>query len=291
MDDYEKHLEPYHEIYAHYYETEEYFSNSHFDGKYDDFLYDLNSRERLELWVEQTRMTVTSIDDISNLERLSFFVGANNSGKTFTLNKIHNILNNVEENASQISFFPEKTPVGDTAPFCFLIPKNRSLGNPKGRRIGFLDALKWIVDLLNNNHDLQDGMQIESLIQIIEVLANPTDKENPATLRQMVIESFKEIALRWKQAIYTFFPDIKFDHELSDREIEVSYKGNDSFVDGVSYSSWFDLGSGHSTLVSSWEYIALHAFPSFTGYVDYLFMDERLTFFDDVQFLLETSGV
>jgi len=47
----------------------------------------------------------------------------------------------------------------------------------------------------------------------------------------------------------------------------------------------------NSALVSSWEYIALHAFPNFTGYIDYLFMDERFTLFDDVQFLLETSGV
>ncbi|HME52515.1 MAG TPA: hypothetical protein VKM55_09880 [Candidatus Lokiarchaeia archaeon] len=42
----------------------------------------------------------------------------------------------------------------------------------------------------------------------------------------------------------------------------------------------------NSAFVSSWKHIALHAFPNFTGYVDYLFMDERFTFFDDVQFLL-----
>jgi len=47
----------------------------------------------------------------------------------------------------------------------------------------------------------------------------------------------------------------------------------------------------NSAFVTSWEYIALHAFPNFTGYVDYLFMDVRFTFFDDVQFLLESSGV
>jgi hypothetical protein len=43
--------------------------------------------------------------------------------------------------------------------------------------------------------------------------------------------------------------------------------------------------------VSPWEYVILHAFSNFTGYVDYLLMDERFMFFDDVQLLLETSGV
>jgi hypothetical protein len=44
-------------------------------------------------------------------------------------------------------------------------------------------------------------------------------------------------------------------------------------------------------IAPSWDYIVLHAFPKFAGYVDYLFADDRLVYFDDVEFLLESSGV
>jgi len=44
-------------------------------------------------------------------------------------------------------------------------------------------------------------------------------------------------------------------------------------------------------IAPAWDYTVLHTFPKFTGYVDYLFMDERFTYFDDVEFLLESSGI
>ena len=45
------------------------------------------------------------------------------------------------------------------------------------------------------------------------------------------------------------------------------------------------------TLATPWDYTILHAFPKFTGYVDYLFADPCFAYFDEIEFELESRGV
>ncbi len=216
-------------------------------------------------WFIKERSTLTKID-LKNiiintqpfkLNRLTIFIGKNNTGKTNALREIHNFLKNLEnlnQNNLDIEIMPQKNRNLLNKTECYYIPKDRKISGIKqeGPRADLDDIKKPLIDLLDNGLQNHTGIfEIKDLTIFLDAFNNTEEEiDTYSPQKKDLLILLYKILNNWCSTLNKFFKDINFvpPEKITPKSLKFNFILTDTWIPDVSYKLT-QIGSGTQELV------------------------------------------
>lgn len=235
-----------------------------------DFEWEQNVKMLIEnlTWVKKHRFLITGCHNMEDIifRRLNIFIGKNNSGKTYTLTKIHDKCDFIIDNPK----IRLKSKLES-----YFIPKYRILDKAQGTKKSFFENLANFLDKMQvlqknkiktykNVSDKEDSFRlnlwkIPSFIEIIDLFSYKYEEDN-RTLEEirellkslegkLLLDRFREIFNNWSKTVNDLLDDIEI---KKTNEFKIGFV-NLICMDKIlqkEITNWNDYGSGTQELLS-----------------------------------------